>query len=579
MTVGFWKGNTRQGRMLDRCRAIAPLLLAALALAPAERTHAAAYATAGSGQYRNEILWLTWGGGTNGTHNVVLANGNSTSATLTLATGIDLDVTCALGSIAGNTVRSYRPGNFGGDALDDLYSIGGTGTANALISGIYVQTGAAATFTITCSATVGGQVYRIPGIVMADAESMNTGGTIDAPAEVLQSTASGEWNVVEMNRVPGRTYYARLTQPTATTQTLRIGPGGEGTGTSPAALAFLTFNNAAYAGANQQVVTNFLIDGGGNTAIAIGLLVPNADFGDAPASYGAPIHLIESLTTNPDGLAANGTSVDVNAAAFTLGALRPPTGNFVGTTGPDTELSTPHGATALGDNSVGIAGAAEEDGFAANLSIPRGDPAATLARTVACNGAGTVAGWIDFDRNGAFDPDERAQAACSAGSAALTWVVPADAQFGASFARLRYATTANAAQLALATGRADSGEVEDHAIRIGIADLQITKTNTPAAGPNDQAGDTLAGGAPTTYTMVVTNNGPDTVVNPTLYDPQPTGTSGCSGATCAVTRGTATCPPATGAALVTALQTAPGVTIPSMGNQSDVTFTLTCAVP
>lgn len=40
---------------------------------------AAAYAQAGSGKYKNEILWLTWGGGTEyGTSGKAITNGNTT---------------------------------------------------------------------------------------------------------------------------------------------------------------------------------------------------------------------------------------------------------------------------------------------------------------------------------------------------------------------------------------------------------------------------------------------------------------------------------------------------------------------
>ncbi|MBO7942475.1 DUF11 domain-containing protein, partial [Streptomyces sp. S9] len=51
-----------------------------------------------------------------------------------------------------------------------------------------------------------------------------------------------------------------------------------------------------------------------------------------------------------------------------------------------------------------------------------------------------------------------------------------------------------------------------------IADFSITKTNTPAAGQNDQANDTLLPGQNTTYQLVVTNNGPDPVVGAIVTD-------------------------------------------------------------
>lgn len=50
------------------------------------------------------------------------------------------------------------------------------------------------------------------------------------------------------------------------------------------------------------------------------------------------------------------------------------------------------------------------------------------------------------------------------------------------------------------------------------ADLALTKTNTIAAGFNDQADDTLVSGAQTTYTLRVTNNGPDSVTGAIVRD-------------------------------------------------------------
>ena len=51
-----------------------------------------------------------------------------------------------------------------------------------------------------------------------------------------------------------------------------------------------------------------------------------------------------------------------------------------------------------------------------------------------------------------------------------------------------------------------------------LADLSITKTNTPLAGPNDQAADTVVSGAQSTYSLVVTNSGPGPAVNAVIQD-------------------------------------------------------------
>src|SRR5690606_17915107 len=118
-------------------------------------------------------------------------------------------------------IESYRPGSYFLDALDDMYNIGGTGSANQLIAGIMGRSGTRS-FTVSCQATLGGLPYRIPGLVVADAEST-------AAAEYLQGTASGQWNVVEVHAGNGNRYDARKTDLPDGRQSIRLGePGGEG---------------------------------------------------------------------------------------------------------------------------------------------------------------------------------------------------------------------------------------------------------------------------------------------------------------------------------------------------------------
>lgn len=466
------------------------LLVAGAFAASAQQAHAAAYATGGSGQYQNEILWLTWGGGgDNGTHGVGLSNGDSTSATIPVTATQDLELSCSLAGISG-AIESYRPGDWSGDALDDMYNIGGTGGANQLIAGIMGRSGTHG-FTVNCQATLGGAAYRIPGLVVADAESMNSN------TEYLEGTAMGEWNVVEVHAGNGNNYGA-LKQNVSGGQSIRFGlPGGEQNNTtSPAAVAFLTFNEGAYAPGSEAVSMNFAIHGGGNTAIAIGLLAPAADFGDAPASYGDASHLLQGLVAVPDNLAL-GNPTNINAGGFQPGALVPPDSGFLGSTGPDGEPGSQYSDDALGDDNSGSAGPNEEDAWTLDtLTIT--DPAQVLNQNIVCNGTGTVAGWIDFDRNGTFDASERSAAACSGGSAALSWTVPSDVAPGRSYVRLRYAS--DAAEVESPIGEASDGEVEDHAFDIELeADLSLVKEVEP---------ENAASGQEVTYTLTVGNAGP-----------------------------------------------------------------------
>jgi uncharacterized repeat protein (TIGR01451 family) len=117
----------------------------------------------------------------------------------------------------------------------------------------------------------------------------------------------------------------------------------------------------------------------------------------------------------------------------------------------------------------------------------------------------------------------------------------------------------------------------------GAADLQISKTNTPTAGANDQASDTVMRGTTTTYDIVVRNNGPATADNATVRDPAPTGLTGCTlGVPACAASGGATCPTigvAAGQLSVANLQAAAGVQIPLLPAGGVVAFKLTCTVP
>lgn len=119
------------------------------------------------------------------------------------------------------------------------------------------------------------------------------------------------------------------------------------------------------------------------------------------------------------------------------------------------------------------------------------------------------------------------------------------------------------------------------------ADLSITKTNTPASGPNDQANDAVVSGTTTSYDLVVSNAGSQAVTNAKLRDPAPTGLAACVLGTppCAAGSGTATCPTVGGGAgqlSIANLQNTSesgGVLIPSMAAGSSLTFRITCTVP
>lgn len=106
-------------------------------------------------------------------------------------------------------------------------------------------------------------------------------------------------------------------------------------------------------------------------------------------------------------------------------------------------------------------------------------------------------------------------------------------------------------------------------------DLSITKTNTFAPGdPSDHANDTLVSGATTTYTLVVTNNGPATVTGAAVTDPAGTRTGlTCPGANVV----TITQPSGSSTSTVSALSGA-GVVLGTLANGQSATLTFSCTV-
>ena len=180
-------------------------------------------------------------------------------------------------------------------------------------------------------------------------------------------------------------------------------------------------------------------------------------------------------------------------------------------------------ADATGDDLVlGI----QDDG----LSVPLPDlsisaDSYSLDITVT-NDTGQVAylyGWVDFNANGLFEPDEIGQIISVPPSSdiqvfTMEFTVPGYTNLvtGQTFARIRV-TTDNLAtggddigQDIASVGPATDGEVEDYILNITtIADLAIIKTaNSDTFLPRDTI----------TYTITITNNGPDTAEAPMLVD-------------------------------------------------------------
>ncbi|WP_300619446.1 GEVED domain-containing protein, partial [Dokdonella sp.] len=208
-----------------------------------------------------------------------------------------------------------------------------------------------------------------------------------------------------------------------------------------------------------------------------GSAAPCQDLGDAPDTYGTLLASDGALHGVPDYDASN------HAARLMLGS------------GVSVEIDgQPHPYAVADSYDDGIAGGNV-------ILIPGSTTAAVTIRALnATANPATLAGWIDFNRNGTFDAGERAQATVPANTTVATdftlnWngFAPIPASFD-SFARFRIAT--NAAEVADPVGIAADGEVEDYRVLTAPAPAMLNKRFTP---------DTIAYGGVTTLTFLIDN--------------------------------------------------------------------------
>lgn len=133
-------------------------------------------------------------------------------------------------------------------------------------------------------------------------------------------------------------------------------------------------------------------------------------------------------------------------------------------------------------------------------------------------------------------------------------------------------TVTNTLTIATTAGTADTNATNNTAAvvtnLVAATILNITKTNNISI---------IAAGNTTSYTVTIANLGPANAPNSIVKDPTATGLS-CTTATCAVASGTAVCPVGTPSALLLALQSPGGLTIPTFNSGSSLNFVVTCGV-
>ncbi|MDR0989875.1 MAG: CshA/CshB family fibrillar adhesin-related protein, partial [Propionibacteriaceae bacterium] len=453
----------KSGRRLVALTAVTALVAGAVGVTPwvLAPPAQAQYATGGSGLYKGLINWMPWGQATpgvgTGQADVQLGVG-SVSQTSQAVGASTLTTRCTITAVsaddnAGN-IWSYKSGTWWGDALDDLYNIGGVSTSNQLVYGISNGTPTTTRprnpgsmfFSVTCTANLDGANVPIKGLVIADAEQNNhTTAEVERIAAQPETADIGlaSWHMIERFRAPNCTT-STIAHIDTTNQRLDLNSSAEqcqpGTGNGgPIALGYME-------GVQRG---KFVVNSGtGNvSAVAIGVML-GVDYSDAPASYGTAGALYQGEFNG--GNLVNGDNDVFNMTLATLGQ-------------PTMRL----GATVTSDGApMNSADASADSGDDGAVIQPRQDTQAgqQLTGPVTCSGAGTIAGWIDFNGNGVFDDSEKsAQVACpSSGTTTLTWTVPNDAKSQLqSFMRLR---TAPSGTILAPTGVTLAGEVEDYAL-------------------------------------------------------------------------------------------------------------------
>ncbi len=209
------------------------------------------------------------------------------------------------------------------------------------------------------------------------------------------------------------------------------------------------------------------------------------DTGDAPASYRTWIN------GNGPRHGIVGYDETTNTAPLMLGA----------TIDDETD-----GAPTAGADGDDLAGIDDEDGVSGPITLGSSGATVNVDVTNTTGADATLAGWIDLDGDGSFEPAERVVTTVPA-SGTYTLVFPAGTTTADTYARFRLFDGVVADPLP--TGAAAAGEVEDYAV--SYVSLTVEKSSSPAEGTTVHPGDTVD------YTITISNDGTGPVTD-TLTD-------------------------------------------------------------
>ena len=457
-----------------------------------------------------------------------------------------------LDDLARGPLVATIPGTWAGDILDNLYNIGGAGgwsdggsewhsglkypdnyvNRNQMVIGLangYAYNGdktwdgrdkndrradrtptggySRISFDVSCSAALkaldgSSTPVGLNGLVFADAEASNPSGTNDPfDGEWIQAQVPSNQRVTWRLLDGGRSSNCMDTRggsgrPATTRATLSN--GNRTLRLDNTALECVYQNGGGYSkpnGIGGPAVSMFMegatsatitMQGSGYSAVALGLVLAT-DFGDAPVSYGSASALLQPRWDGGEVTNRNGHDLFGGRLINTtrMYASGPYLGDAI-----DAESQQRFSDGADGDDNDGWYGN-DEDGVTIPAAGIETAPGQNVTLNARCNGGGAVAGWIDWNHNGVFDPAEKsAQVTCDGRSnATLRWTVPEDVvrsidgESGSHPRTYMRVRTAKAGVDLKPTGSTMDGEVEDYRLAVRVPTIQLVKNvQAPYAG-------------------------------------------------------------------------------------------------
>jgi gliding motility-associated-like protein len=482
----------------------------------------AQYAIGGSAgaNLSNAVYWLTWDKNAPGT---TLISAPTASNAYNIINGTyvwQFSPTVRITAVISNEVLSagsgmvaYTPGYYYGDGLDLIYSgnnLPKPDSRGVLNSALATTNGGTVTFDIDIKiAILINNVWTnvtYPGMVVADAESIDVGGEY-LSGNTPNSIAWQLLNKRTQGNVADIHYKMDLSNSGKSFKLYAdLPPGNFGVQAVMFARGASSLNSVS-------------MKGSGITAMAIGFVLP-FDLGDNPTTYGTTGHYIDDFVQT-NYYPGDGTYEVVN---YTTSELTPKANVYIGDNNLDPDGQPDFGENADNDDLVGN----PDENTIIPATLPnikvnqQGNYVLTVPVTNNKAVPATLYGWLDFNRDGVFGADEVISVTVPANTSnqnfTLTYpnaMFAGKIKVGALYARLRITTTTlldNAATPVdeRSVSFAADGEAEDYRLKdiigVNISGTVVSDGNGAADGAISGNGLAVVGGKQL-YAYLVNNAG------------------------------------------------------------------------